>query len=500
MSWIWRCAAAFFVVASCVLAQTDPYQNFFESHAARIQIFDTASFAYDRTLKDRYCGDMCQSAIDFQDYLKANHLEPVRLRALLKHGDPKVRTLAMAALFDREDPRFLPDFFALLPDAAMSFPALQPMHRLPEMNLPGPKTTQTVGQIARQFLSFYLDPAGYHYPAEGGSGQPGFKEYWQEYKDRTYSASWFQVNLARAGQGCSPTPADRVGKIKGLRQEIDRIPLPDRAWVLLILHGEWGSEHLVTDDELVTQLKRVGRPNLLRLLRKESISSDPALRSRPSNNFSYHRMCIFVLQHAAELLSPQDAGVLLEREKWERRYSEHNITDPLISGWWPIAAARLNVTQADSILTEAMPRFKDEYLRDDRVNLALALWRLVGEPAKEFLADSFLSFELGPSFLKTLTDSPAERDVSLLKSLVNDSRLVRLSWRSLEALVRLANAHCPKPLVTAEEFQQAWHPSGIELAYGDLPEARRRFPKETQALLDKMAQWRQRLKAAFGPR
>ena len=494
-----RRGVAFFVIAFCASAQTNSYQKIFESHAARIQIFDTGSFAYDRTLTDRYCGDLCQPAAEFQDYLKANRLDPVRLQTLLKHGDPKVRTLAMAALFDQEDPRFLPDFFALLPDAAISFPALQSIHRLPGMNLPGPKTTQTVGQIARQFLNFYLRPAGYHYPAEGGAGQPGFKEYWQEYQDRTYSASWFRVKLARAGQGSSPTPTDRIGNIKRLRQQINRTPPTDRAWILLFVQSEAGSGHLVTDAELVNQLKLVGRGHLLRLLRKESISPDPALRSWPNNNYSYHRMCIFVLQHAAKLLLPQDASMLLEREKWERRHSEHNITDPLISGWWPIAAARLNVTQADSILTEAMPRFKDEHLRDDRVNLAVALWRLVGESRKQFLADRLLGGEVSSYFFDQLRESPSPQDISLLKSLVNDSRLERLSWRSLEAMVRLANAHHSTPLVTEEEFQQAWHPSGIDLFYGDVTRERRQYPKETQALLDKMAQWRQRLKAAFGP-
>ncbi len=103
MSLIWRCAAAFFVVAFCVLAQTNPYQNVFESYAAKIQLFATGDFVYDRSLKGRYCGDLCQPAIEFHDYLKANRLEPVRLQALLKHGDPKVRTLAMAALFDQGD-------------------------------------------------------------------------------------------------------------------------------------------------------------------------------------------------------------------------------------------------------------------------------------------------------------------------------------------------------------------------------------------------------------
>ena len=45
---------------------------------------------------------------------------------LLSHRDAKVRTLALVALYNLEDPALLPRIFALVDDAAQTFSALQP--------------------------------------------------------------------------------------------------------------------------------------------------------------------------------------------------------------------------------------------------------------------------------------------------------------------------------------------------------------------------------------
>src|SRR5262249_41838711 len=47
------------------------------------------------------------------------------LIGLLKHDDPKVRTLALAALFRREDPKLLPHLAALMKDTDKTVPDVQ---------------------------------------------------------------------------------------------------------------------------------------------------------------------------------------------------------------------------------------------------------------------------------------------------------------------------------------------------------------------------------------
>ena len=45
---------------------------------------------------------------------------------LLSHSDARVRTLALAALIDQEDSKFLPEMHALVTNRAATFPGLQP--------------------------------------------------------------------------------------------------------------------------------------------------------------------------------------------------------------------------------------------------------------------------------------------------------------------------------------------------------------------------------------
>jgi hypothetical protein len=166
-------------------------------------------------------------------------------------------------------------------------------------------------------------------------------------QQRGYSAAWFRLKLARASQGTSPIPPDRISRIREVRRQIDLVPQPDRAWILLSLHGDTGgvTNPLVSESELVAQLKSLGHEAMLRLLRKETVSADRSLRPEPANNYA-HPGTLFVLRHARELLRTEDADFLLAREQRERLE------------WWAIAAAELRPANSESILTAAWLRFR----------------------------------------------------------------------------------------------------------------------------------------------
>ena len=172
----------------------------------------------------------------------------------LSHPDPKVRTLAAVALFDREDPFSLPLLVKLCADYARTFdgrPELAPeLASGPYWGSAPPPLEQYVSDVAREMLEFYMKRAGFHYKQFHPS-QPGFAEYWSERKGRSHCASWFAVQLARASQGTSPPPNESLKRIRGLRRRIDALPLADRAWVLLRLNGEDGGSALVTETEML---------------------------------------------------------------------------------------------------------------------------------------------------------------------------------------------------------------------------------------------------------
>jgi hypothetical protein len=79
---------------------------------------------------------------------------------LLKHPDPKVRTLALGAIFQREDGRDLPLIASLINDSALTFPNLhnvigsgggpQPLSEFED--------SQTVGYVAQAMLAFWGVP------------------------------------------------------------------------------------------------------------------------------------------------------------------------------------------------------------------------------------------------------------------------------------------------------------------------------------------------------
>src|SRR5690606_13509949 len=137
----------------------------------------------------------------------------------------KVRSLAVVALFDTEDPRILPDLVALADDEALTFPRPQQYAALSLPPKPSPPLLpQTVGEIASDAVDFYLKAAGYGYGIDGSRNNPGFEHYWKLRRDRDWCTSWFAVRFRRAARGNAPLPTDRAERVREVRRQIDELP------------------------------------------------------------------------------------------------------------------------------------------------------------------------------------------------------------------------------------------------------------------------------------
>jgi hypothetical protein len=475
-----------------------------ERLAGRLKFFSLGDFLYDRISLHRFPDEVAQQYQKLIDELTSTSYEVDALVKLLKHDDPKVRTLALAALFTRDDPRLLPHMAPLVDDKAATFsrPQLVASAVFAKKEMP-PLEKQTVGDAANQFVTFYLGPANYSYGVKGTDGHGGFDAYWAARKDREFCASWFAVQLARAGQGRYPTPKDRFDKIRAVRQRIDKLPRADRAWTLLWLNGETGSDALVSEAELVAVCKELGPERLVLMLQRKIPSADPDLQPRKSNNWPYRRMTQFVLQRAATLLRPMDADALLACELWERDYIKHEIHDPTLTAWWAIAAAELTKEKekAQALLLQAFPHFKEDYQGNERAQLAIALWRLVGPDAAKFLVKWFYD-ERPPyaqfpnqraTFLEGIAKHRNPENRKLLAALVRHKGYDTLDWQSLRTLVTIVNAWSDKPVVDAKLIEAAWHPYGEGGFDQAADKARKEYPKETEALLRTLSQWRSTL-------
>jgi hypothetical protein len=360
-------------------------------------------------------------------------------------------------------------------------------------------TPQTVGRIADAIVRTYMESGGFHYGPRNLNGQPGFNAYWAPRASRTSSAGWWKVRLARASHSSSPTAKDRVPAIKALRAEIDKLPEPDRTYILLWLHQELGSEVLAPDEELIEMARRLGPDNLVDVLRRNIRSDDPDLQPRPSNNYRYSQMCRFILQHAGVLLRATDAATLLEQETWERGYLPRGISDPFISPWWAIAAAELSPASSASILDAAYLRFQDAYQGSDRLELAAARWRLTGDGARAldwFYAQLSRPTGMESHYFDRLLKTQGRSPQSLARLAIQHPMFDQLNWKSLEVLARAANGWLGREAVPEQELQSTWSPGGVDFFYTDVARARAEYPKETAELLGRLARWRQQLRSA----
>jgi hypothetical protein len=435
----------------------------------------------------------------FRAFLENRSWRAADVVPLFKHPDPRVRTLALVAAYATDDPKLLPAIDVLVDDAATTFPAAQPHSAPPMMKIPSVLTQQTVGQIATAIVRVYMESGGFYYGPRGLRGQPGFDAYWKPRASRTSTAGWWMVRLARVGHSSSPTMKDRVPAIRSLRVEIDRLPQPDRTYILLWLHREMGSEVLASEDELIEMARRLGADNLVDVLRRNIRSDDPDLQPSPSNNHRYAGMCLFILQHADVLLRSGDATALLDQETWERGYLPRGISDPLISSWWAIAAAQLRPASSASILDGAYSRFQDDYQGGDRLELATARWRLSGDGATAlnwFYAQLPRHMGMESHYFDRLMKTPGRSPQSLAKLAIAHPMFDELNWKSLEVLARAMNGWLGREVVTEDELESTWSPGGVDFFYKDVARARAEYPKETAEFLSRLARWRQQIRSA----
>jgi hypothetical protein len=471
----------------------------FERFAGEIVVFGPSDFVYGFR-RSWIPHDSFLPIERFSQFLAGRQLRSEDLLPLLDHRDPKVRTLALIALYNLEDPALLPRIFALVDDRASTFPAMLPhAGPFPIEITPRMLSQQTVGDFATAIVNTYMKSGGYFYGPHGMRSQPGFQQYWKARAARTSTAGWWSIRLARAGHGTMPTPKESYAAIKRLRAQIDMLPQPERTYVLLWLHRDAGSDVLVTADELLSLCQKLGPDALLDLLSRKIRSDDPDLQPRSNNNYGYARMSVFVLRHAKTLLRPADADALLDRETWERDYQKHGITDPLISPWWAIAAAQFDDRAAPSILRSAYARFQDEYQGYDRLELAEAIWRQNGDASTA--VDWFYRELADPNtqesyYLNKLLNTDVRSGEPLAKALVEDARFDELNWKSLETLARTLNAWKRREVISEEELRSAWSPMGTDFYFKDRAKALEEYPKETAEMLARLARWREVLRRA----
>ena len=269
------------------------------------------------------------------------------LLALLKDRDPKVRTLAAAALVSKGEPRLQQYLGPLVDDQSQTF---DQMYRPPVDNSVAIKfLPQTVATAVLRLVE---------YP-----NRAAFDQYWAAHANRQYCADWFLWQL-------------RHKQFVALAlRDIQHVPSPDREMITLWIGvGGWPLHYDgFPEADVMAAAKRLGRDRILAVLRGKPPGSDPDIE--PVNTGwqpggQYYIMGRFLLSHAKVLLPPSDADLLMSLEAEERKRNDwHELR---YEESWLIAAASLRPDRADQILDEA----ERNYL--GKPDIPVARWTIEG--------------------------------------------------------------------------------------------------------------------------
>lgn len=240
------------------------------------------------------------------------------LVGLLGDPRPQVRTLAIALIFSKEDPKLLTPVARLFSDTSSTFPVL-----LPTANAdPRATATQSVGDVAKQMLGKYMLAAGmkeWRAPTFGD-----WATYDSRHRDRPYSLSQLVLRLSRISGMQSPFREDRRPMLLDFRKELDRLPPDDRnLYLLWLCHGDPdfdGGRVLATEGELVDAAKRLGRQKLLQIVDGRPPGNDPDLPANEDwrSQRRYRTVVSFILAHADRLFTRADEPFLAAIEQGQR--------------------------------------------------------------------------------------------------------------------------------------------------------------------------------------
>lgn len=475
-------------------AQADAPKAAFAKAASALKFLSASDLLYDR-LPDR---------LNPREDLEAHNKIVAKLLArpdsfddlvpLLKDIDPKVRTLAIAALNHKNDPKLLPLLVPLCNDTAVTLPHPGLVAMIPGMDKDiTPLEPQTVADFPKAILRQYLRAAGYD------SDLTNFEEYWRVRKDRAYCASWFKIQFGRATQHASPVPAARAPQLQTLRDRINQLPEKDRALNVLYLSVP---DHVLYDDKSCLAAAKTLEPEaLLEALRGRCPSADPDLHPRIGGDDPFDPVNLWILKHAKDLLLPQYADVLLKLEVGPHEFAHP--FKPMHTPWYAIAAANLAPDQSKAILLDAFKRFSREGFADawSRADLAIALWKLRGADESPFLINWFYGETLKDEgvphsrckFLEALDPKSADTR-KIIAGLIAEPRFSTLDWSSLKAMLQIVNTWTTSPVVSPEEIESLHHPYGEQHVVQQPENAAKIYPEQTTALNQTLNEWREKLR------
>jgi hypothetical protein len=371
------------------------------------------------------------------------------IRPLLKHKNPKVRTLGLVLLYDLERVDVLSDIATLAEDAAETFPAPGPISALalpaPE---PWPMEKTTVRKYAMAMIKRYCE----HSAALSGL------RLWQIKSEdlRTTLAEFaakrdpilctpaFAVAMDRATGGISPIQDDRRVHIEAVLFRLEQVAMPRRFFVAVSIDFDRFHNDRYPSDYLLMLAREVPRDSRIAAISGKRPVDDPDLPLGAGGSF--------FLKHAADLFTQKDADLIQQIGKPQR------------CAEYAIAAATLRQERAEAILTDELAQFSGEFEDSQRADLAVALARLAPERAMPTAIKCF--FDERPRrgvygagrerFLGGLQASDPLRFRKAVELIIRDERLTTLGPATTRTLIQAVGGYLGRELADEDQLRDSY--------------------------------------------
>jgi hypothetical protein len=429
--------------------------------------------------------DACAAALRAA---RAAAFDPRAVLPLLDDPDPKVRLMAAYGVFLAARPDDLEALArAVLDDGqVLNLPANLGIAMVaPLAPEPAPKLQPVaVGTVVRSFLAAWGAPE---------PGTSGFASWVATQRRLAPTARELQLRMRLATGASLPVDATMaVLEVLGHAARAAR-GASEIAQIALFhdkIHAVVG-RYPGIEQSLVFAARRLGRDNLLRILRDEAPVIDGAPLAAEQIDGFLEGVRAFVLRNPARVgLEPADSEALVA-------IGETTDGHGLFA-----AAARLRPERATPILRAALARTQNPLVAPARADCAILLWQLAPAENREFL-ETWYHEDPNPAgfvpeprhrFLTHLLESYGRADRALFARLVHDPRFDRIEPQALLDLLRTVNATGMDPVVAPERMLNFSHPLGLEAAFRGQARAREAWPAETRTMLEQMATWRQAIR------
>ncbi|HBJ35904.1 MAG TPA: hypothetical protein DDZ51_14375, partial [Planctomycetaceae bacterium] len=216
----------------------------FEATAEQVKVFPTADLVNNR-FTDGIDGTHSSSEIVRKlmpgpfSHRAANPLEDqwfASIVELSKHKDPKVRTLAILALFHTRNPAAIDHLVDRLSDQSLTFPKPSRQAQTHRIDFNGlgqkpqepfgqdiPGEDQTVAEVAEQMLWAMLAPSLENWRLDPAFLDATMERFWRNRRGRNHWIGWYMFELDLATRSQSRIMPDTASLIRHVIQQIEQL-------------------------------------------------------------------------------------------------------------------------------------------------------------------------------------------------------------------------------------------------------------------------------------